>query len=136
MDGLRFACQPGCTNCCRVQGYVYLTERDLRRAAAWLGLNAQAFEEKYVFRTRHLLRLRKPQNAQCHFLLESGCALHPYKPSQCRTYPFWPETTRSSAAWRKESRCCPGIGQGEIVPVQAVVRLTAEMRESYPAMYE
>ena len=136
MDGLRFACQRGCTNCCRVKGYVYLTEADLRKAAAFLGLSALAFEEKYVYRTRHLLRFRKPRDAECHFLLESGCALHPHKPTQCRTFPFWPETTRSRAAWREESRCCPGIGQGDIVPVQAVMRLTAVMRESYPTTYE
>jgi len=38
MDGLRFTCQPGCTNCCNQQGFVYLTETDLVRAAAFLGM--------------------------------------------------------------------------------------------------
>ncbi|MCL6544978.1 MAG: YkgJ family cysteine cluster protein [Bryobacteraceae bacterium] len=135
VEALRFTCLPGCTRCCRVQGWVYLTETDLRRAAAHLGMSPREFEERYVYRTRHLLRLRKPRGAQCHFLAEDGCRLHPEKPTQCRIYPFWPELTGSPSAWRNEGRTCPGIGQGELVPVQAVLRLSAEMQESYPEMY-
>ena len=135
MEALRFACQPGCTRCCRVQGWVYLTEADLRRAAAHMGLSPREFEARYVYRTRHLLRLRKRRGGQCHFLAEDGCRLHPEKPTQCRVYPFWPELTDSLSAWRKEARVCPGIGQGDLVPVQALLRLSAQMRESYPEMY-
>src|ERR1039458_1676777 len=32
----RFECQPGCTECCLQQGFVYLTEADLARAAKFL----------------------------------------------------------------------------------------------------
>ena len=32
---VRFTCQPGCTNCCRVKGYVYLSEK--AQVAALLG---------------------------------------------------------------------------------------------------
>ena len=136
MNGFRFACQPGCTNCCRVKGYVYLTENDLRRAAALLGLEPRAFEAKYVYRTRHLLRLRKPRNAECHFLEEHGCALHPHKPAQCRLFPFWPELVRSPSSSRHGvSRYCPGVGKGELVSIQAVMRMSGEMREAYPTMY-
>ena len=34
MDAIRFTCQAGCTNCCEQKGNVYLTEDDLKRAAA------------------------------------------------------------------------------------------------------
>lgn len=136
MDGFRFACQPGCTDCCRVEGYVYLSADDLGRAAARLGLSRRAFEAKYIYRTRHLLRLRKPRNAQCHFLNETGCALHPAKPTQCRTFPFWPELAGSPAAWRKAARFCPGIGSGAPVDCGGVLRVVTEMREAYPAMYD
>ncbi len=93
-------------------GYVYLTEDDLRRAAAFLGLSRRAFESQYVYRTKHLLRLRKPRNSQCHFLGEDGCAIHPAKPTQCRVFPFWPELVGSPAAWRRAGKHCPGIGKG------------------------
>src|ERR1019366_6095821 len=49
---LRFQCQPGCTACCEQQGFVYLTEDDIPRIAAFLGLSATAFEERYVYRTK------------------------------------------------------------------------------------
>ncbi len=132
---MRFTCQPGCTNCCRVKGYVYLTEGDLRQAAAFLGLSRRDFEANYVYRTRHLLRLRKPRHAQCHFLNEKGCLLHPAKPTQCRLFPFWPELVGARAAWRHLARICPGIGRGQLKPVETVRRLTLKMRRAYSSMY-
>ena len=135
VDGFRFACQPGCTNCCSVAGYIYLTERDLRRAAEYLGLSARAFERRYVYRTRHLLRLRKPRHAECHFLQDGGCSIHPAKPAQCRAFPFWPELVGSRGGWRRVESYCPGIGRGDFVSWQAVQRIANEMREAYPGMY-
>jgi hypothetical protein len=131
----RFACQPGCTACCSVKGYVYLTEGDLCRAAEFLGMRPGAFERKYVYRTRHLLRLRKPPASQCHFLENGGCSLHPAKPTQCRAFPFWPEVVASPTEWRKLKRYCPGIGKGEPITPEAVQRIANDMREAYPGMY-
>ena len=135
VDGLRFACQPGCTECCRLTGYVYLTEGDLRGAAAFLGLSRRAFETQYVYRTKHLLRLRKPRHSQCHFLGKDGCAIHPAKPTQCRVFPFWPELVGSPAAWRRAGKRCPGIGKGGLVTFDGALRLANGMRERYPGMY-
>lgn len=132
----RFACLRGCTNCCDQPGFVYLTEDDLRRAAAHLGLGPRQFEARYVYRTRHTLRLRKPRHSQCYFLTEGGCRLHPAKPTQCRLYPFWPELVQNSSAWRREARRCPGIGRGRAISREAALRRAARMRRAYPDMYE
>jgi Fe-S-cluster containining protein len=132
---MRFTCQPGCTNCCRAKGYVYLTEDDLGQAAAFLGLSRRDFEAKYVYRTRHLLRFRKPRHAQCCFLTEKGCLLHPAKPTQCRLFPFWPELVGARAAWREVARICPGIGRGQLKSEETVRRRTLEMRQAYSSMY-
>jgi hypothetical protein len=43
MNSVRFTCQRGCINCCTMQGYVYLTEDDLKRAAAFTRMTARAF---------------------------------------------------------------------------------------------
>jgi Fe-S-cluster containining protein len=136
MEPFRFECIPACTNCCRQRGFVYLTEDNLRRAAAFLRLSAAAFERKYVYRTRNLLRLRKPRGSQCHFLRANGCAIHPVKPTQCVAFPFWPELVGDRAAWSEAATYCPGIGCGPPVPAGAVHRIAAEMRESYPGMYD
>ncbi|MGH9658414.1 MAG: YkgJ family cysteine cluster protein [Bryobacteraceae bacterium] len=135
MNGVRFACQPGCTACCEVEGQVHLTEEDLQRAAAFVGLTPAEFESRYVFRTRNLLRLRKPRDSQCHFLEGGGCTIHPVKPTQCRLYPFWPELVENGKEWRRAASRCPGIGRGEFVQIEKAVEVAGEMRRAYPVMY-
>jgi Fe-S-cluster containining protein len=80
--------------------------------------------------------LRVPRAAQCHFLGDRGCSVHPVKPAQCRIFPFWPELVESRAEWRKTARYCPGLGQGPLVHIDAARAQAREMREAYPAMYE
>ncbi len=136
MPELRFTCQPGCTNCCRQPGYVYLTESDLVRAAVRLGMTEGAFEERYVYRTRRQLRLRKPRGpAECPFLEERGCRLHPDKPTQCRVYPYWPELVEQRYYWRAAAAQCPGIGTGPLIQIGTALEASREMRTAYPAMY-
>lgn len=137
-QGFRFACVPGCSRCCDVEGYVYLTEDDLRRAAVYVGLSPAEFEQRYVYRTRHLLRLRKPKgpgNKQCHFRDERGCSIHAVKPVQCRLFPFWPEMVENVRLWRKAGRSCPGIGTGPLVQIGTALETASEMKRAYPTMY-
>lgn len=134
-EGLRFECQPGCTECCRQKGFVYLTPEDLMRMAEFTGMTAKAFEKKYVYRTSRQMRLRVPQEATCPFLEEGGCSIHPAKPTQCRIFPFWPELANDKREWRKAAAWCPGIGKGELVQIETVREQAAEMRAAYPGMY-
>lgn len=103
--------------------------------AHFLGVSAADFERRYVYRTRHLLRLRMPRHTQCHFLRQDGCSIHPAKPTQCRIFPFWPELVDSKREWRKAAAWCPGIGKGELVQIETAQEKAGEMRESYPGMY-
>jgi uncharacterized protein len=135
MDGLRFECVPGCTNCCQVQGWVYITEDDLSRAAAFLQMTAEAFEAEYVVRTKHLLRLRKPRDSQCHFLHGGGCRIHPVKPVQCRLFPFWPELVEDRDSWQEAAQNCPGIGKGSLIQIGQAMETASEMRRAYPGHY-
>ena len=135
MTGLRFQCQPGCTNCCRQNGFVYITEGDLTRMAEFLRMGAREFEREFVYRTKHLLRLRMPRHTQCHFLREDGCSIHPAKPTQCRIFPFWPEQVESKREWREIAAYCPGIGKGGLIQIEAARSQASEMREAYPGMY-
>ncbi|MFL6414228.1 MAG: YkgJ family cysteine cluster protein [Bryobacteraceae bacterium] len=134
-NSLRFTCQPGCTRCCRVKGYVYLSEADLVRAAAYLGLTTADFEAKYLIRYRRLLRLRRTPQKECHFLRENGCSIHPAKPTQCRLYPFWPELVENREAWKRERDVCPGIGKGELIQIGSACEIAHEMKEVYPTIY-
>jgi Fe-S-cluster containining protein len=127
-EGFRFTCQPGCIECCTQKGFVYLTETDLRRAAAFLHLSPAQFERRYVYRTRHKLRLRVPRGSTCSFLQDHGCSIHPAKPTQCRVFPFWPELVDNRREWRKTAKYCPGIGEGELIQIETARVLSAPMR--------
>ena len=133
---LRFECQRGCVNCCNVSGYVYITERDLKRIARYVKMSTEEFELQYVYRTRHLLRLRKPRGSQCHFLREGGCGIHPVNPVQCRLFPFWPELVESRREWQKTGKMCPGIGQGPLIQIGDAKERASEMKTAYPGVYD
>ena len=132
---MRFACQPGCTNCCTQKGFVYLTEEDILRAAGFLGMAPRVFEKRYVYRTRNQRRFRIAALSHCPFLVEGGCSIHPAKPTQCRIFPFWPELVENRREWLNTGRYCPGIGQGDLIQIEAARAQAAEMRAAYPHMY-
>jgi len=136
VTGLRFECQPGCINCCTQKGFVYLTESDLLRIAGYLEMKPAAFERKFVYRTKTLLRLRVPRESQCHFLQDGGCGIHAVKPTQCRIFPFWPELVENKKEWRKAAAYCPGIGKGELIQIETAQAQAKEMRTAYPSSYE
>jgi Fe-S-cluster containining protein len=115
---------------------VYITEDDVRRAAAFLTLAVDDFEAKYVVRTKHTLRLRKPTGAQCYFLSEAGCSIHPVKPVQCRLFPFWPELVENRKDWNETAKECPGIGKGELIQIGRAMEVANEMRTAYPSHYD
>jgi hypothetical protein len=135
METVRFACQRGCIRCCDQEGYVYLTEDDIVRAAKFTAMSPRAFEEKYVYRTRHKRRLRKPPGKQCAFLEGRGCSIHPAKPTQCRTFPFWPEIVEKRVSWNRTARYCPGIGQGPLIQIGSAMQIAEQQRRAYPELY-
>lgn len=134
-EGLRFSCQRGCIKCCDTRGYVYLTEEDMVRAATFVGLTPAEFEKRYVYRTKYLLRLRKPKGSQCRFLRSDGCSIHTVKPTQCRLFPFWPELVADRTLWRDTARRCPGIGQGNLIQIGTATEIASEMERAYPTTY-
>lgn len=135
MEGLRFECQSGCTACCEQPGFVYLTEEDCARIAAFLGMPRDEFEARYIYRTPQLRRLRIPREVQCVFLKPDGCSIHPVKPVQCRVFPLWPEVVKDYQSWGEAGKQCPGIGKGELIQIEAIEAGVAEMKAAYPSMY-
>jgi Fe-S-cluster containining protein len=94
------------------------------------------FEQRFVYRTARRTRLRVPRDAQCYFLREGGCSIHPVKPVQCRIFPFWPELVESRREWKKTARYCPGMGKGPLVQIAVAKEQAEEMRKAYPEMYK
>lgn len=129
----RFECQAGCINCCARPGDVFLTEEDRGRIAARLGLTAAQFTERYCAPEDEVgLRLSIPNQASCHFLEANGCRIHEIKPLQCRTFPFWPETVATRRAWKGLSGYCPGVGVGQILPIEMVRAEAQRCADAFP----
>jgi Fe-S-cluster containining protein len=133
---MRFECQTGCTKCCEQEGFVYLTEDDIPRLAGFLKVSVEAFEQRYVYRTRNQRRLRVPRHAQCEFLKDGGCSVHAVKPLQCAAFPFWPGLVGNKKNWRLTGEWCPGVGKGELVQIQMARAIAREMREAHPMLYQ
>jgi hypothetical protein len=134
-EGFRFECQPGCSACCEAEGEVFLSQQDLERISAHLGMTPDDFEARYAFRTKRSLRLRKPPDRQCMFHRENRCSIHPVKPVQCRVFPFWPEVIESDSTWSETAARCPGMNCGPLVQIQTARVISEEMRIAYPQMY-
>ena len=132
---MRFQCQKGCIRCCDQEGFVYLSEDDIERAAGFVGMEQKQFEGEYVVRTAHQRRFRKPADRQCPFLDATGCSIHPAKPTQCRTFPFWPEVIESARSWKKTAKFCPGIGKGDLIQIEVAREIAEEQRSAYPEHY-
>ena len=78
-----------CGACCRVSGYVRVTDRDVAALAAVRGLSIPAVTDRYtrLLPDRSALALKNGPDGECIFLGEQGCAVHSAKPAQCRGYP-------------------------------------------------
>ncbi|MGM0439728.1 MAG: YkgJ family cysteine cluster protein [Chlamydiota bacterium] len=114
-EGLPFECQ-GCGRCCTgCSGYVWLTEAEIKRIAAFLDLNIYDFTFKYVRQVKgrySLIEIKRPNgDYDCVFLKEGRCTIYPVRPVQCSTFPWWPHNLKSSETWQQAGKECPGISE-------------------------
>ncbi|MBA4027948.1 MAG: hypothetical protein C0475_02185 [Planctomyces sp.] len=127
--GLRFECTR-CGNCCTgPPGVVMVSDQEARAIAARLGLSVERFSAAYTRAARGGRSLSEVESAagfDCVFLRrEAGsgralCAIYEDRPGQCRTWPFWPSVVGTRQAWESAGRRCPGMGRGQLVPVERV----------------
>jgi len=100
----RYICQR-CTNCCRWPGFVKVTDFDIAKIAAFLGVDEAAFIEGFT-RLRPLrdgLALTDQPDGACIFLDGHGCRIQQVKPDQCRGFP----NTWKFPGWRE---VCGAVG--------------------------
>jgi hypothetical protein len=78
-----------CTACCRWPGQVRLSDAEITRLAAFLGLEENDFIQRFTRLTddRRGLSLQERPNHECVFLDGDDCRVQPVKPRQCRDYP-------------------------------------------------
>ncbi len=77
--------------CCKVAGYVQVSDYDIRRLARFLGLTRRAFEAKHIVeRTRAGKQRIKAEFGTCQFLdAKRRCTVYEARPKDCRGYVCW-----------------------------------------------
>ncbi|MGC1275472.1 MAG: YkgJ family cysteine cluster protein [Planctomycetaceae bacterium] len=123
-EGLHFRCTQ-CGNCCTGEpGAVWVTDADLQRIADHTG---KSLGEVKLFHTKLIgsrVSLSEYANGDCTFFdgASRRCTIYPVRPSQCRTWPFWPGNVESSQTWEQTRSACPGVGRGDFVPADEILR--------------
>jgi len=125
-DGLSFECQQ-CGGCCGgFPGYVWLTDEEIERIASHLGLEVDAFLEKYTKRVMARHTFTEVENYNCVMLKDGGCSIYEVRPVQCRTFPFWDENLDERSDWDSAARHCPGMNKGKRHSIEEIERRRLE----------
>lgn len=81
-----------CGECCRIKdGIVRVSDEEITRIAAFLGIDEQSFVENETLLApdRKSLILKSRENGECVYLDENNlCRINSVKPEKCRTFPF------------------------------------------------
>ena len=105
----RFQCQQS-GNCCRVDGYVYVTSKEAQDMADYLKIDLETFHSRYVEDDRGWkLIASKTHRPSCFLNSCQQCEVYDVRPEHCRTYPDWPEIWQSQETLLKETGTCPGL---------------------------
>lgn len=104
-EGMHFQCQR-CTNCCRWPGEVVLSDEDIDRIAAFLGMSVYDFVARHTHLRANrsgLTLMEKDGGTVCEFLDGMDCRINPVKPAQCAGFPNqW-----NFKGWRKVCEAIP-----------------------------
>ncbi|GAB4137557.1 MAG: YkgJ family cysteine cluster protein [Planctomycetaceae bacterium] len=127
-DGLRFECTQ-CGYCCTgAPGVVWVNDEEIQAIAEYLEKPVGEIRLMHTRPYRNGVSLTEYANGDCVFFdgKTRRCTIYPVRPQQCRTWPFWNSNLKEPRDWEAAGRGCPGIGQGELVPLE-VIRERAEV---------
>ena len=111
-----FECQC-CGACCRIKdGIVRVSDREIARIAAYLGMREDDFIacETDVAPDRKTLMLKSRPDGACVYLTDDNrCRIHEVKPDKRRTFPF--EWTNADS-----HEICPGLARMKDLSIEKV----------------
>ncbi len=133
-EGIKFECQ-GSGNCCVSRGsygFVYLSDKDLKRFSNYFNLSIDSFKSKFCQITDGFIHLseKKSFNGKCIFLKNNRCTVYESRPSQCRTWPFWNENMNVKIWDNDISVNCPGIGKGKKINYTKIKKFLEDEEEN------
>jgi Fe-S-cluster containining protein len=121
-DGLRFECTQ-CGACCSGEpGYVWVSEEEIESLATELGLEQEAFEQKFVRQVGFDKSLLEYPDGDCILLdpVTRKCTAYEARPIQCRTWPFWDSNLSKRKDWKETCEVCPGAGTGRLYALEEI----------------
>jgi len=123
-----FVCQR-CGQCCRGYGGTVVTDTDIARIAAYVGMAPEVLVQNHCQRSGSKLVLAQGPSGYCVFF-DQRCTIHPVKPRMCRQWPFIDAVVADPVNWRIMAGACPGMRTDvSLEQVHAdVARLIAQRR--------
>ncbi len=121
-DGLAFRCTQ-CGDCCSGEpGFVFVNAKEIADLAAFMELDVETFERKFVRRVGRRKSLVEYPDGDCILLDPETrrCSVYQARPTQCRTWPFWSGNLKSRRAWQETCEVCPGAGTGEVYSLESI----------------
>ena len=101
-----------CGHCCEGKGGIVVSDKDLARLCAHMGVDAAMFEEQWGERRGKKLRVRTGEDGACVFFQQgAGCAVHAAKPDICRAWPFFRGNLVDNESFLLAADFCPGISR-------------------------
>lgn len=97
-----------CGDCCEGFGGNLVTPENIEAIAAFLGMDAESFKNKYCVKSGLGVVLAQGENGKCVFW-DRLCTIHPVKPRMCRRWPFIPAVLKEPSNWALMADACPGI---------------------------
>jgi Fe-S-cluster containining protein len=98
-----------CGNCCLMDGYVFISDEDIKGISSFLDMGTEEFERKYIIKEGNRTRFAGPYKEKCVFYADNECSIYPVRPGQCRSYPYWYENMKYEKYLLDAATYCPGI---------------------------
>jgi Fe-S-cluster containining protein len=108
-DQALFECTQ-CGDCCKGYGGTYLTESDITKIAAFIGVDIVEFKRRYCVYSGNRPVLAQQANGYCIFF-DQNCTIHAVKPRMCRQWPFIQSLMVDIANWHIMAGVCPGMNR-------------------------
>lgn len=86
-----------CAMCCKMAGYVEMSNYDVARLSKHLGLTPSEFKEKHLVQiTRAGKMWLKDEHETCQFLgSDHNCTVYEARPTPCRGYVCWDQDDKT-----------------------------------------
>ncbi|MFP4236907.1 MAG: YkgJ family cysteine cluster protein [Desulfonatronovibrio sp.] len=101
-----------CGECCQGEGGIVATLDEQISMAAFLGLELDNFQAKYIRKSGEKFFVRTGSDKLCLFFAQGkGCLVHPVKPGPCRAWPFFRGNLMDESSFEMARQYCAGINK-------------------------